>query len=162
MTSFGVEAEKYLKGLLMWQANEGSQGGPANLNRNQGILVDGRGTQRGTGRCSWVGPFKCYNCQQFGHMAHNGQNPMMPHSGWQQFTSIPTQGFNIHMCTFVPVQYQTTVPLVSQPVMLGPMLSFNHASGPLRTPMLVNVRLAGNGMAQGSVAAFAAGQEILD
>ena len=113
-----VETEKYLKGLSMWQANEGKQGCPPNQDRNQGILGNSRGTQRGTGRHSQGRPFRCFKCQQFGHMACECQNPMVPCSSGQQFTSTPAQGFNVHMQMFVPAPYQATVSLVLQPVCL--------------------------------------------
>ena len=60
------------------------------------------------------------------------------------------------------VQHQATVPLVSQPVTPGPMLSFSHVSGPPSLPILANVRPVGNDMAQGSVAAPMAGQQMLN
>ena len=95
-------------------------------------------------------------------MAHEYQNSMVPCSGVQQFTPTPVQEFNVHMEKFVPVQYQATVPVVSQPVILGPMPSFSQASGPPRVPMLTNVRLARNGMAQSTVAAPVANQQFLN
>ena len=43
---------------------------------------------------------------------------------------------------FVSVQYHATVPVVSQPVMLGPIPSFSQSSGLPRVPMLANVLVA--------------------
>ena len=88
--------------------------------------------------------------------------PNVPHSGRQQFTPIPAQGFNVYAQMFMPAQYQATVSLMSQPLMLGPMLSYSQASGPPRAPMLATMRLTGNGFAQGSVAAPMTGQQMLN
>ena len=54
------------------------------------------------------------------------------------------------------------MPAVMQPVMLGPMPSFNQASGLERAPMLADVRLARNCMVQCSLAAPVAGQQTLN
>ena len=97
-----------------------------------------------------------------GHMAHECQNPRVSYSGWQKFTPKPMQGLNVHVQMFVPVQYQATVPMALQPMMLEPMPSFIQASGPPRVPMLANVGLARSGMVQGSVAAFTADQQMLN
>ena len=85
-------------------------------------------------------------------MAHECQNPVVPHSGGQQFTSALAQGFSEYTSMFVPVQYHVSVPLVMQPVMLGSMSLFSQNSGLPRSPMLTKGSLAGNSMAQGSVA----------
>ena len=44
--------------------------------------------------------------------------------------------------------------------MLGPMPSVSQANSPPRVSMLTSVRPAGNGIAQGSMAAPAAGHQI--
>ena len=84
---------------------------------------------------------------------------MMPYNGGQQFILTPPKDT---MGTCRCLQYQATVPLVSQPVTPGPMPSFSHVSGQLGLPILANVRPAGNDMAQGSVAAPMAGQQMLN
>ena len=68
----------------------------------------------------------------------------------------------MHTLTFVPAEYQSTTPMLLQPVMLGSMPSFSQASGLQRIPILTNVRPAGNSMAQGLVAASTAGQQMLN
>ena len=74
---------------------------------------------------------------------------------------LPEDSLYIHRTQmFAPAQYQATVPLVLQPLMPGPVPPFNQDSGPPRTPMLANVRQAGNGIAQGSVAAPTASLEM--
>ena len=57
-------------------------------------------------------------------MAHECQNPMVRCGGGQQFTPTPAQGLNMHAQMFVSAQHQATVPVMSQPVMPGPMPSF--------------------------------------
>ena len=69
------------------------------------------------------------------------------------FPITPAQGFNVHAQTFTPVQYHSTAPLMSQQIMPGPMPFFSKASGPPNAPMLANVTLRENGIAQGEVTA---------
>ena len=67
--TFFVEVGKNLNELFAQQDNNGSKGSPQNPNKNQGNYNNGKGTQRGTGKCNQGGPLKCYNCQQSRHMA---------------------------------------------------------------------------------------------
>ena len=95
-------------------------------------------------------------------MTQECQKPTVSGSNGQQFPIIPAQGLNMHVWTFAPMQYYVTGPLRSQPILPGPMLLFNQASGPPRPPILGNVRPAENGMVQGQVTAPAPGQQLLN
>ena len=64
--------------------------------------------------------------------------------------------------SFAPVTYQAIATLVLQVGMLGPMPSYSQTSVPPSAPMLANARLARDGIAQDSVAAPAASQQMLN
>ena len=66
-------------------------------------------SRQGQGRWNIPGQVQCYNCQGYGHMAKECQNPKVPLGGGQQVPTPSMQGLNAYAQGFVPAQYPVSV-----------------------------------------------------
>ena len=111
-----------------------------------------QGNQRGQGRHNTSGQVHCYNCQGYGHMVKECQNPRVPWGGGQQVPVPPTQGLNAYMQNFVPVQYFVSI---LQPVVLQQVPQYVQSNmAPVQQTRLPTVPIiqAGQGMVPAAAA----------
>ena len=78
-------------------------------------------SRQGQGRENIPGQVQCYNCQGYGHMAKECQNPKVPWGGGQRAPTPSMQGLNAYAQGFVPAQYPASVPKSGVPQQARPV-----------------------------------------
>ena len=110
-TIVAAETERCLNHMKELLAKQGPT-----INGNNKVANQSSQTQNGNHNnpCSRWGKVgrisQCYNCQGYGHMAKECQNPKVPWGGGQQAPTPSMQGLNAYAQGFAPVQYPVSVP----------------------------------------------------
>ena len=131
-------------------ANQNSQTQNGNCNNPHG--------REGQGRQNIPRQVQCYNCQGYGHMAKECQNPKVPWEGGQQAPIPPMQGLNAHAQGFVPGQYPVSVPQSGVPQQVPKYAQNNMA--PIQQTRLPTVPVSQAG--QGLIPTTLAQQQLLN
>ena len=103
-------------------------------------------SRQGQGRQDIPGQVQCYNCQGYGHMAKESQNPKVHWGGGQQASTPSVKGLNAYAQGFVPAQYPVSVPQSGVPKQVPQYAQNNMA--PIQQARLstVPVSQAGQGL----------------
>ena len=119
-TIVAAETEKCLNSMKELLAKQGPTMNGNNKAANQNSQTQNGNHhnphgRQGQGRWNAPGQVQCYNCQGYGHLAKEYQNPKVACRGGQQAPAPSRQGLNTYTQGFVPMQYPVSVPQSSVP-----------------------------------------------
>ena len=105
-TIVAAETEKCLNSMKELLAKQGPTINGKNKAANQDCQTQNGNhnnpcSRWGQGRQNASGQVQCYNCQGYGHMAKECQNPKVPQGGGKQAPAPSIQGLNAYMHRFL-------------------------------------------------------------